>query len=104
MGIMRQNRNNEHLIIFNAKEYPFRNEREKVSQTYKTIISSEVIDHILEKLILLAHGNIIQIQKIAKSKPKISSESREQTYYSLYYEVVPFSIKNAAIKSRQSDP
>mgnify|MGYP000285972146 CR=1 FL=1 len=74
-----------------------------MSQTYKTIISSEVIDHILEKLILLEHGNIIQIQKIAKSKPKTSSQNRQQTYYSLYYEVVPFSIKNVAMKLRQSD-
>lgn len=46
------------------------------------------------------HQNIIQIERVAKSNVKLTPDSKPETFYSIYYELVPFSLKKLASSTK----
>lgn len=98
-GIFNKQTNVEHYQIFNPNEYPFNKALKNYSKTLKSIIPTYTLAAHLERLISLNHPNIVQIERVAKSTTKSSLEKGAQSYYSLYYEVVPHSLRKLAQSS-----
>jgi hypothetical protein len=60
----------ETIMIFNYEQYPFPNSQAADTSLLKTIVNLELGTEKLEKVIKLAHPNIVGLRKIVRSSPK----------------------------------
>lgn len=85
--------NVEHYQLFDPHEYPFWKDLKNPPKQAKTMIPCSTLASCLEIIISLNHPNIVQIEKVSRCTHKGSLTLPSGSYYALYYEKVPYSLK-----------